>query len=271
VLLDAIAELDLHMTLPKELPTLKAMATGNHTRTDNVFVSPNLAKRLVSCDTVPEDHPPKTDHFPVDTVIELGVRTSTQPPRPNYRQVDWKEYNKMLKTKLEEAIDTPMPATPQQFHHQLHALTKTIEDTTEELVPKSKPSPYMKRWWSLQLTQTRTETRRLGRKAYARRNDLADAAHENYRAARNRYTDEIERAKKDHWKEFLDCIDQKTIWTAHKYASADTTVGGRARIPTLAKTQANGTRIVAETNGEKEDLLFDTFFPEPSTDTESAL
>jgi Endonuclease-reverse transcriptase len=31
-LLDAIAEHDLHMVLPKEVPTLKAMATGNYSR-----------------------------------------------------------------------------------------------------------------------------------------------------------------------------------------------------------------------------------------------
>jgi ribonuclease HI len=268
-LLDAVAEHDLHMVLPKELPTLKAMATGNHTRTDNVFISPELAESLISCNTVPEDQPPRTDHFPIDTVIELSVKTSTQTPRPNYRQVEWKEYNKTLKKKLEETIDTPALATPQQFHHKLHALTKSIADTTEALIPKSKPSPYMKRWWSLQLTQTRTETRRLGRKAYARRNNLSDPAHEDYRTARNRYAEAIEKAKKDHWKDFLDRIDQKTIWTASKYASADTSDGGRTRIPTLVTTQANGTQLVAETNREKEDLLFDTFFPEPNTNIES--
>jgi ribonuclease HI len=143
-----------------------------------------------------------------------------------------------------------------------------MTDTTEELVPKNKPSPYVKRWWSLQLTQTRTETRRLGRRSYARRNDPADTAHEEYRAARNRYAEAIERSKKEHWRDFLDGIDQKTIWTAHRYASADMSDGGRARIPTLETTQANGTRLVAETNKQKEDLLFDTFFPKPSTDTE---
>jgi Endonuclease-reverse transcriptase len=142
-LLDVIAEHDLHIALPKELPTLKAMATGNYTRTDNIFISSALAENLVSCKTIPEDQPPKTDHFPVDTMIKLSVRTSTQTPRPNYRQVDWKEYNKTLKVKLKEAIDKPSPATPQQFYHQLHALTKAMADTTEELVPKSKPSPYM--------------------------------------------------------------------------------------------------------------------------------
>jgi hypothetical protein len=107
------------MALPTKLPTLKAMATGNYTRTDNVFISSDLVENLISWKTVPEDQPPKMDHFPIDTVIELSIKTSAQRPRPNYRQVDWKKYNKALKAKLEEAIDTPALATPQQFHHQL--------------------------------------------------------------------------------------------------------------------------------------------------------
>ena len=94
-----------------------------------------------------------------------------------------------------------------------------ISEMIEELVPNSRPSPYVKQWWSLQLMHVRVETRCLGRRSYTRRGDSVDAAHEAYRVARNRYAEAIEESKKDHWKDFLASIDQKTVWMAHRYAS----------------------------------------------------
>ena len=45
----SVNELDLHMVLPKDLPTLQAMATGNHMRPNNVFMSEVLHNMLVKC------------------------------------------------------------------------------------------------------------------------------------------------------------------------------------------------------------------------------
>src|SRR5882724_5984818 len=42
VLIDALAEFDLKMVLPKDVPMLQALATGNHTRPDNIFISSQL-------------------------------------------------------------------------------------------------------------------------------------------------------------------------------------------------------------------------------------
>jgi len=42
ILLDLLAKYDMHMALPKHLPTLQAMRTGNLTRPDNVFTSSSL-------------------------------------------------------------------------------------------------------------------------------------------------------------------------------------------------------------------------------------
>src|SRR5882724_7904744 len=43
VLIDALAQLDLQMALPKDIPTLQALATSNHTRPDNTFISSLIA------------------------------------------------------------------------------------------------------------------------------------------------------------------------------------------------------------------------------------
>ena len=149
----------------------------------------------------------------------------------------------------------------QHFEAQLRAVTAAIADMVEELVPKTKPSPYMKRWWSTELTRSRAAARRIGRRAYAWRGDPTDKVHDEYKVARNQYVAAIKKSKQEHWEAFLEEVDMKTIWTAHKYASADTSDGGRARIPTLTAKREDGTRWVADTNEQKSTMLYNTFFP----------
>jgi len=73
LLIDAITELGLHMILLKDLPTLCMLATGNHTRPDNVFTSSMLANTVIRCSTVPEEHPARSDHIPVVTWIDMEL------------------------------------------------------------------------------------------------------------------------------------------------------------------------------------------------------
>src|SRR5882672_6317821 len=62
--IEVAADHDLQMILPKGAPTLQAMATGNLTRMDNIFVSSCLAGTVTECRTVPEERLARTDHFP---------------------------------------------------------------------------------------------------------------------------------------------------------------------------------------------------------------
>jgi hypothetical protein len=245
------------------------MVTGNHTRVDNVFVAAPILNNLVSCDTAPGDRPMKTDHYPIDTVLELTMASASDTPKYNFRQVDWGNYNRKLKDELKQTGWTTEPGSAQEFTEALDALTGTIVRATEELVPKTRPSPYMKRWWLLELTQIRSEVRQLGRQAYKRRNDPANPAHEAYRSKRNTYANAIEKSKREHWENFLEGIDQKTVWTAHRYASADTTDGGCTRVPTLKQVRADGSILTAETNTDKAAMLYSTFFPKPGNEGEA--
>ena len=72
ILINATIDYNLQMTLPKRLPTLIAMLTGNYKRTDNVFISSTLIERLITCTTVPEGQPAKSNHFPINTTLELS-------------------------------------------------------------------------------------------------------------------------------------------------------------------------------------------------------
>jgi len=57
------------MVLPKNLLTLQALVSGNHTRPDNIFTTTALAAAFTSCSTVPGECPARSDHFHIMTVI----------------------------------------------------------------------------------------------------------------------------------------------------------------------------------------------------------
>ncbi|KAF8498930.1 hypothetical protein JB92DRAFT_2582350, partial [Gautieria morchelliformis] len=214
----------MQMALPKGIPTLKAMSTGNLTCTDNVFVSTELLESIITCTTVPEDQPAKSDHYLVDTTLEVTTKFTVDTPRYNCKQADWGPFNEGLATRLRDSIDRPEPTSEEEFLQQLRAVVDTITETAEEIVPKTKPSPCVfitKRCWTRQLTQLRTDTRRAGRKSYSNRTDPTHEAHDAYKILRNRYALAIKHSKQEHWDDFLEGINQQTLWMAHKYASSD--------------------------------------------------
>ena len=113
----------------------------------------------------------------------------------------------------------------------------------------------------VELSQIRKQVRQCGRRAYAHRKDHTDEMHEEYKRARNGYASMIQKAKWEHWEEFFEKLDQNTVWTAHRYAAAGPMDGGRARIPKFKAKREDGTTWIANTNEEKEKMLFETFFP----------
>jgi len=61
VLIDAAAEFDMQMALPKNTPTLQALSMGNYMRLDKVFISTPLINHVMRCCTSPEEQPARTD------------------------------------------------------------------------------------------------------------------------------------------------------------------------------------------------------------------
>ena len=78
--------------------------------------------------------------------------------------------------------------------------------------------------------------------------------------ARGAFSDLLKKTKRDHWEDWLENVDGKTIWDAHKFTSGAETDGGRVRIPALKKTvlQGGGETIVQENEG-KSWLLHEAF------------
>jgi hypothetical protein len=101
-LMDLTARYNITMILPPGTPTLKAMATGNETRVDNVFCDSNSVNLIDICDTRPEWRPVKTDHYPIICRIQMGAATNQFQPRRNFRETDWAEFAKTLVLKLSQ-------------------------------------------------------------------------------------------------------------------------------------------------------------------------
>ncbi|EIN10249.1 hypothetical protein PUNSTDRAFT_26547, partial [Punctularia strigosozonata HHB-11173 SS5] len=213
----------LKMLLPHGVPTLEAMATKNFTRPDNVFLSDSLMDRCAKCTTAPGQRPPKTDHIPIIWDIELSLKRKEYRPRLAWALVDWEEYREKLEKRLEPHPYPEEIENIEEFQEVLTTLQKAIQETTDECVQRHKIVPYTKRWWNKDLNEKRKLARQLGKKSYHCRLNGRDPIHEEYRRARNDYTNSIKRAKKECWTRWLETVNDLTMWQTSSFISSPST------------------------------------------------
>jgi len=84
------------------------------------------------------------------------------------------------------------------------------------------------------------EVRRLAQQAYKRRTNVQDPVHKIHKAKRSIYGTMIECAKRVHLEGFLASLDDKLVWTAHRYMSGKPADDGRTHMPTLRVKQVDG-------------------------------
>jgi len=161
VLIDTLSEFDLQMALPKDIPTLQALLTNNHTRTDNVFISSLIAGRVIRCIMLPDESPVRSDHIPVVTEVNLSLEEWVDLPCPNFRLADWKGVRETLSSRLKELDTGKVVNTPGEFLFQLGKLTCMISGVIDDCVLKVGPLPYQKHWWSPLLSARCMELHRL--------------------------------------------------------------------------------------------------------------
>ena len=240
VLIHAITEQNLYMALPKHIPTLKVMASKNYTRTDNVFVSIDMHNALITCDTKPYDQPPRTDHMPIDTTIDLELRRNTEKMRYDFRAINWDKFNETLANKIQNQVLSTTLTCSADLFDRIDLLNRIINETIEEEAPTTRPTSYTKRWWTKEISKLRQTMRSRNRAAYRNRTNLNHPAHQEYKEARNTYANAISKAKRDTWNAFLENLDEKSVWTVHKYTSSAPNDGGQARVPDLIYKTRSG-------------------------------
>lgn len=265
VVINMLADYGMDMALPPGIPTLEHMVSKELHRVDQVFISAELSDYIIKCNTL-KHCPPCTDHYPITTTIDLNIARTLPTPGPNFRATDWPEFRKELKSKLDR-LPLHDPQNAVEFKSTLDDLMNTILTTIETNVPKTRPSSYMKRWWTKELSQMRARTRALGKKSYhARINDPTHPVHEEHRRARNDYTELIDSSKKDCWDNFVTGTEEKTMYIINKFTTVDPTDGRRTRIPTLKITQQDGTTKEVADNQGKGEALHKVFFTPPATE-----
>ena len=266
-LLNMLSRHNMKMALPPFIPTLRSHSTGNHTRVDNIFCNEALIDAVIKCNTDDASRPVKTDHYPI--VIQLNIHTPkvAQKPRYNFRLADWPELVTTLKTNLDN-LPPPTEITDiQEFDSKLNALNTAIQDAIGKHVQLTKPSPYSKRWWSTELAKEKKKMTQLGGRSKYHRGSLDHPIHEEYRQQRNRYSEKIRNAKADHWVEWLEDLDESSVWQASKLVTSPPTDAGRVRIPTLHVKDLATKRVTREEsdNSGKGKLFYETFFPPENT------
>jgi exonuclease III len=218
-LLNMLATYDMRMALAKDIPTLEAKHTKNHTCPDNVFCSANLLQAITKCTTTPEARAAGTDHYPILTTIDEEVLTTSANPRRNFRMVDWSDFGSALRTRLALLPAWTKPRTQEELEDRADNLAKAITATIEEKVPLSKPCPHSKRWWAQELATEKAKMHRLARLAYPLRNDPSHPIHTHHRHQRNKYAELLKHTKQEHWNTWLEEMTERDLWDASRLVS----------------------------------------------------
>ena len=226
-LLDLLVAYNMMMVLPKGIPTLEAMNTKNYTRPDNVFCSTELAEKFISCNTDPAACPPQTDHLPIISILDTELPSIMPPIQHNFKKMNWGNFTDHFKTQLNMLAPPGQISMPESLEMTANHLTQAIQSTIEAIVPKSKPTPFSKRWWTSELKSSKQEVRRIGRAAYLNRSQIHHPIHALYCRARNDHTELIKCTKRQHWESWLEEIDEDNIWAANKLATGPATDGER--------------------------------------------
>lgn len=198
------------MALRPGVPTLEAMSTKNLTRPDNVFAMHTLAEHVIRCEVMRSDTPPGTDHFPVLTVLDLTPEVSTEGRGRNFRRVNWEEFEEELGKQL-EGVAVGRIESKEEMEQRLGEVMEALRRTVEAKVLERWETMYAKRWWTEELSAMRQRVKRLGRESERVIHIRGHRTHEDFRRARNDYSQAIKRVKKAHWEKWLDEVNAKTI------------------------------------------------------------
>ena len=256
-LLEIVADHSMEMTLPKGLPTLEVMSTKNWTRPDNVFCSANLVDKIIQCDTDPSRRGPGVDHVPIVTTVELLITRTGSNPLRNLRATDWEAFGNALSARLNITPDLAPIMSEGDFTQAVSELVKALQDMIQDVIPKTRPSPYAKRWWNNELIVLKKAKNKLSGLAYKYRALPGHPIHGEHRALWQKYSEAITKAKWDHWSAFIEGLSYGDVWITNRYISNDGTDGGKTRIPILMLhlSKADRPTTVATTNEEKSVML----------------
>src|SRR3954470_12715257 len=137
-------------------------------------------------------------------MIDIPPPREQQKLYRNWRDTDWKQFRTALK---EELTTIPAPVeitTKDQFDTAVKALGGCINKTVKKIVKSSSFTPFWKRWWTQELTDTRNEFHHISTESHQHRMEPNHPIHDTYKTAHNAYTERIRKTKEEHWTQWLE-------------------------------------------------------------------
>lgn len=195
---------------------------------DLVFTRGQASKRFQDWQLLPSLG---SDHlgilFSLQSKAEPTPLKETQ-TRLNLAKADWDSFSRYLQEAAENRLppnivtqNTPIArlANPTAEDTELldlytKTLTEIIQDAVATAIPRNKTTPRSKAWWTKELKQHRLFLQQAYRET---KRQQSSESYRTYKAAKNRYFQEIKQAKRDHWNQFLEGNSPKTVFKAMQY------------------------------------------------------
>ena len=136
-------------------------------------------------------------------------------------------------------------------------LLNTVSEVVQQMVPKARPSPYAKRWWSKELTALKKKQSSLRNLVRAKRKLCIEDTllEDSAKQATSKYHSAIRDQKRKHWNEFL--ADNTNIWAA-RFLDLQK-ASSFAKVPLMREDGST-----TEGEEEKAEALLKSFYPPAS-------
>ncbi|OQE59010.1 hypothetical protein PENNAL_c0342G04449, partial [Penicillium nalgiovense] len=244
------ADLDLWL----EPGTVTRDQNGERTTIDLLFGTPALTERLVVCELALDCHA-DSDHLPIRTLLEVDTVPVVEIKRRLWKAMDTEKFDIFV------ADNLPMPpllTTPRQIDDAVDHMIGIVQRGVHESTPWAKPSPHANPSWTKECGEAVKHSRRMFRQYLATH---SEEDWETYKLARNQKGKVIKAALRHGFRNFIkEAIDQgpQGLWRVAKWARNRGQQQG-STMPVLKSSEGG----VAETDGEKVNLLRKVFFPQP--------
>ena len=244
----------LQSCLPRGTATFWSLSHPgrNSTIDQTVTDRPDL---LIKCHLYHENY--GSDHRA--TYSEWNLRTRRNPTvktRKAYDRADWEKIGWEV-WRLMRPWEAP--TTIEALDATVEKLTKATARAVDRHTPDLRPSPYAKRWFTADLKSQQKEVNRARRRwqescaTIGPDDPYTKALFEEMFQKRRTWTRTIKKAKKSHWRQFLDEAGEGKLWKAATYMKPRDSWGC---IPALKVGDREATD-----NQEKAQAFMDSFFP----------
>ncbi|KAB2568601.1 putative RNA-directed DNA polymerase from transposon BS [Lasiodiplodia theobromae] len=247
-IIDFMEDFHLQSLLPRGTVTYES--AGQSSTIDLILASPRLTEEMSDCS--PASTAYGHDHLAVEAHFEIDVPHQELEAQYAFRSANWEAIRSDTRKRLAEEP----PPDGKDIESFADYLSKTVSAAVLRSVPKARPSPYVKKWWTADLTQLRRSftyfrNQARGRRRWGQPDTWLEA---QAREAAKRFHDTMRRQKRRCWKDFL--AEPTNVWKAARYLSEPGS-SGFARIARLQRQDG-----YAESCEEISETLIKSFFPE---------